>query len=109
MLYAIRLDSNYMHIKRILQFVEDWKYEYCLTSKRALRRKSLANDSEIIRWTYKSCDKIEFSVRNYSHELKNILEQELKKVNCSSKFTIITNSEYKLVIKIKKSPICSIL
>ena len=108
-MYAIRLDSHYIYVNRILQFVDDWKYEFCLTSRKQIHRKPLENDNPIVRWTYKNCDKIEFYIKNYSQELKELLVKELKKVKCSAKITFMSNTEYKLVVKIKKLPSCDIL
>jgi hypothetical protein len=105
----MKIDSNYIHIKRILQFVEDWKSEFLLNNRHYLRRKKYVNDCDAIRWTCKSPDKIEFISKVYSDEFKNLLIQELKKENCIIKIKLLENGDYSLVVEMNKKYGCLIM
>lgn len=107
-MYDMKTDVNYVYIKRILHFVDDWKFDFFLTNKQKLRHKKLQNDNDIVRWTYKNPERLELVIKNYSQELKKMLIQELNNVNCGVKFFPLNKDEYKVVIRLKIYR-CSIL
>ncbi len=101
------LDSNYIHIKRILDIIEEWNHEYYLPNKRSPQYKPIVNGNELIRWSHKKPDRVEFIIKNYSQEFKKLIIKELNKDNCVVKFFPMSNGDCRLIVKMKST--CIIL
>ena len=98
---STKLDSNYIHIKRILDIIEEWKHEYYLPNKRSFQYKPVANDNELVRWSHKNPNRVEFIIKNYSQEFKKLIIKELNKDRCNAKFIPMKDGDYKIIVKIK--------
>lgn len=103
----LKLESSYIHIKRILDIIEDWKHEYYLPNRRSLKYEPIVNDNEFVKWSHKNPKRVEFIIKNYSPEFKKLIIHELDKDNCTVKFIRISDAEYKFIVKEKST--CTIL
>lgn len=97
----LKLDIYYTNIKRILNFVEDWKFEFYLTNMPGIKPETTKNNYEKVRWIFKNQNKIELIIKIYSNDYIKTLEKELNRVNCKIKTIKMSNQNHKVIIREK--------